>query len=299
MKQQNTDLNLFKVFVAIYQQRNLTRAAEVLSVTQPAVSNALNRLRVNFKDQLFIRTHQGMTPTAFADSIIERVQEALQLLNSSLSSKESFDPANSKRRFRISMNNLIESMMLPELVREAQNIAPNVRFDCYEVPRKEVESELGKGSIDLVLDATLPTPGSQLESLTIKGENIVCVVRKDHPTIGDTINLEEYLNLQHVIISNRRMGLSYEDKALKRLGHRRHIALSTTHFHIAPTVVQQTDLALTVIQTFAEQYDVKILPLPFHLEPIDWHVQWHKSTQDDAANIWLRNLVTKLIPTVK
>lgn len=296
MSQKNTDLNLFKVFVAIYQQRNLTRASESLSVTQPAVSNALNRLRVNFNDQLFIRTHQGMTPTPFADSIIERVQEALQLLNSSLSSKESFDPATSKRRFRLSMNNLIESMLLPDLIREAQKIAPNVRFDCYEFPRKEVESMLSKGSLDLVLDATLPTAGSQVESLRFKGEEIMCVVRKDHPLIGDTLSMEEYLNLQHVIISSRRMGLSYEDKALKRQGHKRHIALSTTHFHIAPTVVQQTDLALTVLRSFAEKYDVKILPLPFHLEPIDWHVHWHKSTKDDAANIWLRELVTKLIP---
>lgn len=295
MNKNNTDLNLFKVFAAIYQQRNLTRAAEVLSVTQPAVSNALNRLRLSFNDQLFMRTHQGMTPTPFAESIIERVQEALQLLNSSVSSKESFDPATSKRRFRISMNNLIECMLLPRLIREAQKTAPSVRFDCYEVPRKEAESELGRGSIDLVLDATLPTPGSQLESHTLKGDTIICVVSKDHPTVGDSLSLEEYLNLQHVVIPSKRTGLSYEDHALKRLGHRRQIALSTTHFNIAPMVVQKTDLSLTITRSFAEQYDLKILPLPFHLEPIDWHVHWHKSTHDDPANNWLRELVIKLV----
>ena len=298
MKQKSTDLNLFKVLVSIYQQRNLTRAAEALSVTQPAVSNALNRLRTNFNDQLFLRTHQGMSPTPFTESIIERVQEGLQLLNSSVASNVKFDPENSKRQFRISMNDLFESIFLPKLIQVSQSIAPNISFDCHEAPRAEIERELSKGSLDLALGATLPTPGLQLEKQALKAGKLVCVVRKDHPTIGETLSLQEYLDLKHIAISSRRKGLGHEDLALKRLGHRRQIALRIAHYRVAPLVVQQTDLALTMYKNMAEQFDLNILPLPFKIPPLDLNVYWHKSTQDDPAQIWLRDTILNLTKDV-
>ena len=290
----NTDLNLFKVFIAIYQQQNLTRAAEALSVTQPAVSNALNRLRINFNDQLFIRTHLGMTPTPFSESIIERVQEAIQLLNSSLSSKELFEPANSKRRFSISMNDLMEGILLPKLIERIQKEAPNIILECFHVGRPNLESELGKGSIDLALDVAMANSSSQLEMHKIESAPFVCVVRKDHPSIKDTLSMQEYLDLKHIVVSSRRKGLSYEDSVLKRLGHKRKIALRIPYYRVAPLIVEQSDLAITVPRSLVDDEKFKVLQLPFDVSNLKLNLYWHKNTQDDPGIIWLRSIVSEL-----
>lgn len=296
MKQKNTDLNLFKVFVAIYEQRNLTRAAEALSVTQPAVSNALNRLRQNFNDQLFIRTHQGMAPTPFADSVIERIQEALQLLNSSIASKEIFDPATSKRNFSISMNDLIEGMLLPKLMQTIQKLAPNVRLECFYVQRNEVERELGKGSIDLALDAAMVTQGTQLESNELHTATFVCMLGKKYTSVGNNLSMEEYLGLKHLVVSSRRKGLSYEDAELKRLGHKRNISLRIPYYRVAPLIVQQTNLALTIPQSLAEQYKLKTFPLPFNLDPLQLNLYWHRTAINDPGINWLKTIIFELSP---
>ena len=290
----NTDLNLFKVFIAIYQQQNLTRAAEALSVTQPAVSNALNRLRLNFNDQLFIRTHQGMTPTPFSESIIERVQEAIQLLNSSISSKEIFDPSTSKRRFSVSMNDMMEGILLPKLIERIQNEAPNLVLECIHVKRTDLESELGKGSIDLALDVAIVTSSTQLEMSKIESAPFVCVVRKDHPSIKDKLSMQEYLDLKHIVVSSRRKGLSYEDSVLKRLGHKRKIALRIPYYRVAPLIVEQCDLAITVPRTLVDKSKFKVLELPFNVPNLKMNLYWHKNSQDDPGIIWLREIVSEL-----
>ena len=292
--QKNTDLNLFKVFIAIYQQQNLTRAAEALSVTQPAVSNALNRLRLNFNDQLFIRTHQGMTPTPFSESIIERVQEAIQLLNSSLSSKEVFEPVSSKRRFSISMNDLMEGILLPKLIERIQKEAPNIVLECFHVARSNLESELGKGSIDLALDVAMANTSSQLEMHKIESAPFVCVLRNDHPNIKKTLSIQEYLDLKHIVVSSRRKGLSYEDSVLKRLGHKRKIALRIPYYRVAPLIVEQSDLAITVPRTLVDKSKFKVLELPFNVPNLKMNLYWHKNTQDDPGIIWLREIVNEL-----
>ncbi|MBT8142172.1 MAG: LysR family transcriptional regulator [Gammaproteobacteria bacterium] len=295
MSQHNTDLNLFKVFVAIYQQRNLTRAAELLSVTQPAVSNALNRLRNSFDDKLFIRTHKGMVPTPFAESIIERVQEALQILNSSLISKETFDPSTSRRIFRISMNDLTEEKLLPRLIQELQKRAPGIELDCFHVKRANIESEMSKGMLDLALDATISVGSNQLNSQSHEGSRFVCMLSKNHSSIhGNSISLKEYLGLNHIVVSNRRRGLSYEDTVLKQLGLKRNIALRISHYLVAPLVVKHSDLALTIPESLAERHDNKILELPYEIKPLGWRLYWHKSTEDDSANKWIRGLVAEL-----
>jgi len=290
----NTDLNLFKVFTAIYQQRNLTRAAESLSVTQPAVSNALNRLRANFNDQLFIRTHQGMTPTPFSESIIERVREALQLLNSSLSIKEIFDPASSKRKFSISMNDLIEGMLLPKLISRMQEDAPNVSLECVHIKRTELERELAKGSIDLGLDVALNNTSAQLEIHKSESAPLVCIVRKDHPIIKQNLSMQQYLELKHLVVSTRRKGLSYEDIVLKRLGEKRKIALRIPYYRVATLIVQQTDLALTVPKNLADPREHSIFELPYEISPLSLNLCWHKNTKDDPGIVWLRNIVAEL-----
>ena len=213
MRLSQVDLNLFIVFDAIYQQRNLTRAAEVLCITQPAVSNALGRLRTTLNDPLFVRTSQGMTPTPLAENIVGRVQEALQLLNTSVTEGEIFQPSETDKVFRFSMNDLAEAMILPNLLEHLREVAPNIGVECYQVNRNDVERELAAGTLDFALDGPL-IAGSQMCTKPLLRQRYACAVRKEHPVVGGSLTLDQYLELDHVVVSSRRKGVSYEDAAL-------------------------------------------------------------------------------------
>jgi len=293
MRLSQVDLNLFIVFDAIYQQRNLTRAAEVLCITQPAVSNALGRLRTTLNDPLFVRTSQGMTPTPLAENIVGRVQEALQLLNTSVTEGEIFQPAETDKVFRLSMNDLAEAMILPNLLEHLREVAPNIGVECYQVNRNDVERELAAGTLDFALDGPL-IAGSQMCTKPLLRQRYACAVRKEHPVVGGSLTLDQYLELDHVVVSSRRKGVSYEDAALNRLGRQRKIRTRVQHYQVAPLVVERTDMALTMPMSMAQKYDLQVLELPFSLPPLDWNLFWHKSADHDQANIWMRDLLMKI-----
>ncbi len=293
MRLSQVDLNLFIVFDAIYQQRNLTRAAEVLCITQPAVSNALGRLRTTLNDPLFVRTSQGMTPTPLAENIVGRVQEALQLLNTSVTEGEIFQPAETDKVFRLSMNDLAEAMILPNLLEHLREVAPNIGVECYQVNRNDVERELAAGTLDFALDGPL-IAGSQMCTKPLLRQRYACAVRKEHPVVGGSLTLDQYLELDHVVVSSRRKGVSYEDAALNRLGRQRKIRTRVQHYQVAPLVVERTDMALTMPMSMAQKYDLQVLELPFSLPPLDWNLFWHKSADHDQANIWMRDLLMEI-----
>lgn len=290
MRLNQLDLNLFLVFDAVYQQRNLTRAAEVLNITQPAVSNALGRLRDKLNDPLFVRTTEGMTPTPLAGNIIGRVQEALQLLHTSASEGDVFEPATTDKVFRISMNDMTEAMMLPRLVERLQRVAPRVGLQCHYVARADIERELTAGTLDFAIDIPQMT-GNQVCHETLVLQRNVCVVRHDHPLIGDSISLDEYLALDHIQVSSRRKGESYEDIALNRLGHKRHVRMRVQHHQASPLLIERTDMALTIPIAIAQKYNLKILELPFKLPTLNTNLFWHKSADQDKACVWMRGLL--------
>ena len=284
------DLNLFVVFDAIYQQRNLTRASEVLFMTQPAVSNALKRLRLTLDDPLFVRAAGGVRPTPMADNIIDRVQEALKLLNSSVNEGAQFDPLTSTKTFRLSMNDVAETLVLPRLLDAIKSKAPNISLECYYSGREELERELSGGTVDLALDVPLVS-GPQICVQPLVKERYVCIVRKDHPEIGDSITLDQYLSMDHIQISSRRKGFGFEDYALQRLGRQRNVKVRVHHYHVAPKLIENSDMVLTMPLNMARQYDHKILEVPFPIAALDWSLYWHKSADQDQANIWLRKIL--------
>lgn len=293
MRLNKIDLNLFVVFDAIYMQGNLTRAAEVLCITQPAVSNALARLRLIYDDALFVRTGKGMVPTPLTENIISGVQSALQLLSSSLQEGQLFDPFISEKTFRLSMNDMAEAMIMPKLLSQLQQQAPKAGIECCYVPREDIERELAAGSLDIALDAPFVAVG-QMQTQALLKQRYACAVRRDHPKIGETISLDEYLALDHLQVSSRRKGRGYEDIGLNRLGRQRKIKMRVQHYQVAPLLVAQTDMALTIPISMAQNYDLKILELPYSLPALDWNIYWHKSADQDQANLWLRNLIAGL-----
>ena len=294
MKLSDVDLNLFVVFDAIYTEGNLTRAGEIIGITQPAVSNSLSRLRTLFDDPLFVRTAEGMVPTPVAQNIIGPVRQALGLIRSSVQDSEVFDPSASDKRFRISMNDLSQAIYLPWLMTRIKAEAPNVAVEVYQVHRRDMHTELASGNLDLAIDISL-TPDPQINQSGLYSHPQVCVVRKDHPVLREKLDIETYIALDHIHISSRRGGLGHVDLALGKMGKRRNIALRMQHYLAAPQLLARTDLAMTVPLTFAQFLantgPMSYFELPFEVPNIDSHLYWHESTENDQANQWLRNLI--------
>ena len=295
MKLSDIDLNLFVVFDAIYTEGNLTRAGEIIGITQPAVSNSLSRLRNLFDDPLFVRTAEGMVPTPVAQNIIGSVRQALGLIRSSVQESESFDPTSSDKRFRISMSDLSQAIQLPRLYRAMSSIAPGVAIECYQVHRRDMSIELASGNLDLAIDIAL-TPDPQIKQLPLYSHPYVCVIREDNEIVGDKLDLDTYLKLKHIAISSRRGGLGHVDLALGKMGRKRDIALRTQHYLSTPQMAATTNFALTVPQIFAEfpirSAQVRYVELPFDVPNLESFLYWHESTDKDQANIWLRELIS-------
>src|SRR5262245_43033376 len=288
MNLNKVDLNLFIVFDAIYTEANLTRAGQIVGITQPAVSNALARLRETFNDPLFVRTAQGMVPTPMAQNIIGPVRNALQLLRVSVQESRTFAPTQASKTYRISMTDLTEAVILPPLFQRLRRQAPNVRIESFLAKRRETTKELAAGRLDFAVDAPLNTD-PQVRHVKLMEDRYVCAMRRGHPLAKEKISLEEYLSLSHIHISSRRSGLGYIDLSLGKMGIQRKVVLRSQHYLMASTVLHGTDLAITVPERFARRHDLHYVDLPVHDVPsLETHLYWHESTDQDPANRWMR-----------
>jgi len=293
MDLKETDLNLFIAFDVIYTEKNLTKAGQVLGITQPAVSNALSRLRELFGDDLFIRTSKGMIPTPVANQIIKDVRSALSLIQNTISETEKFDPSIAEMTFKISIGDSSEYRLLPLLIKELAEIAPKIKVETYLTPRKDAPRELASGAIDFSIDPPVHSD-PHLRHEKIYEEDYVMIVRKDHPILSlKEITIEDYLKLSHIHISNRKTGLGHVDMALYRLGLSRDISLRAQHFLVAPYIVEQSDLAITTTKGFAVDRDLAWRKLPFEIEPLILHLYWHEAKDSDPSTKWMKDLMLK------
>ena len=293
MRLRNVDLNLFVVFDVVYSERNLTRAAEVLHITQPAVTNALNRLRKNFSDPLFIRGRKEMLPTPVADNIIGLVREALQLLAKSVNEGEVFEPSTSQKQFHVAMNDAAELTVLSPMIGQLLQEARFIGMNSFSVSRSEIAKELAAGSLDLAIDAPLLNDPNLLHA-PLMSAPYVCLMRKGHPMCEERLTMKQYLELKHVHISSRRQGLGHVDAALNQLGMKRKISLRMRHYMVAPEVVAQSDMVMTAPSNLVHNTNLTVAELPFDLPPQNWHLYWHLSADHDEANKWLREQIFSL-----
>ena len=281
------DLNLFVVFDAVYTHRSLTRASDVLHVTQPAVSNALARLRQAFDDPLFVRVGRTMMPSPLAQNLVGPVRGALRQLRTTIDQGRSFEPATSQQVFTISLRDSVDTRLMPGLVRNLARDAPGVRIQCAAVDRRDIVGELASGQLDIAIDVP-ELARSELRSTRLLADHFVCAMRKDHPLAKSRLTLAAFLAARHVLVSGRRSGRGYVDIALGRLGHQIGVAVRLTHFQPAFHVVAETDMLLTAPQSLARKYDVAIKPLPFAVPELETVLYWHRNADQDPANVWMR-----------
>lgn len=296
MNVQGLDLNLLRVFDAVLRDRSVTSAAKHLGLTQPAVSNALARLRARFEDALFVRTPTGMDATPFARELAEPVRQALALLDSALAHGPGFDPATSTRAFRFYMSDLGQIEFLPPLVERARRVAPGVRLEAVALEVEDIGDALASGTLDLAV-GFLPGLGPPVRRQPLFRDAYVCLMRADNPAIGKKLTRKKFLAASHALVSYRG-GHRVIEEALERAGLARRIALRVPHFTVVPMVLERTDLILILPARVARVYErrgrFKSLPPPVPIPPADVAAHWHERFERDPGNRWLRELILEL-----
>jgi len=287
MNLRTIDLNLLPVFEAIYIERSLTRAGEVLHVTQPAVSNALARLRALFSDPLFVRAGSGVTPTPAAQALIGPVREALAKLRSGLAQGKGFDPGTSERTFHIAVRDAASSSLMPVLAERIGRAAPGVRIQCHQVDRGEIPAELASGRLDFAIDIPM-LQRPELDSAALYSDRLVCALRRDHPKAKRKLSIETFLALRHLAVSSRRSGRTLLDEVLSRAGERVRPVMRLPHYQPAFHVVMSSDLALVAPLSLARRYDVALRDLPFDAARLDLLLFWRRDAADEPALRWAR-----------
>ena len=297
MNVQDIDLNLLRVFDAVLRERGVTPAAARLGLTQPAVSNALARLRALFGDALFVRTPAGMDATPFARGVAEPVRQALALLESALAHGPGFEPASSTRAFRFYMSDLGQVEFLPPLVERVQRAAPGVRLEAVAADLEHIGDALGTGALDLAV-GFLPALGPPVERHALFRDPYVCLMRAGHPAIAKKLTLKRFLEASHVLVTYRGGGHRVIEEALERAGAARRIALRVPHFTVVPMVLERTDLILTlparVARVYERQGHFKAVPPPLAMPPAEVAVHWHQRFEADPGNRWLRAQIVEL-----
>lgn len=287
------DLNLLVALDALLVERNVTRAAQLLGMTQSALSHVLARLRLLFDDPLLIKTPRAMVPTALALGLEAPLRSALGELAQTLRRRPRFDPATSRRQFTIASADYATLVLIPKLMQritaEAPLVSVVVQPTTVDSPR-----ELPTGQLDLVLGA-IPPEIPDVFGRRLLEERFVCLVRRDHPTVGATLTLEQYVALPHVLISPVGSGVSWVDPVLERQGLRRHIALRVPHYLVAPPIVAETNMILTVAARVAKALGaalpVREVAPPIAIPDFTVSMYWHVQRSDDPGHKWLRELL--------
>jgi DNA-binding transcriptional LysR family regulator len=297
MNVQDIDLNLLRVFDAVLRERGVTPAAARLGLTQPAVSNALARLRALFGDALFVRTAAGMDATPFARGVAEPVRQALALLESALAHGPGFDAATSTRAFRFYMSDLGQIEFLPPLVERVQKAAPGVRLEAVSADLEHIADALGAGALDLAV-GFLPALGPPVARRALFRDPYLCLMRADHPAADAKFTKKKFQEAAHVLVTYRGGGHRVIEEALERSGVSRRIALRVPHFTVVPMVLQRTDLILTlparVARVYERQGGFKTVAPPIPIPPAEVAVHWHERFEADPGNRWLREQIVEL-----
>jgi DNA-binding transcriptional LysR family regulator len=288
------DLNLLPIFVTLMEERSVTRAAERLGITQPALSNALTRLRTTMQDQLFVRERYGIQPTPIALELAPVIAEALAKLDDAVLGQQDFDPAKAERLLTIAPNGYVEFVLVPAIVARLRMIAPGIRLQLKPYGTDLAETGVISGTTALVLGRIVEPPDN-LVVQHLMDEGLACVVRADHPEIGDSISREQFERLRHVNVlppGRLRAGLF---QVLSEQNLRREVAVSVTNFLAVPEMVAVTDycatLPLLICRRIANDPRLKILPAPVDLGKFPVEMAWHVRYRHDAAHRWLRSVI--------
>jgi DNA-binding transcriptional LysR family regulator len=296
------DLNGLVVLDALLATRNVTSAAQRLRLSQSATSHALARLRASFGDPLLVRGAGGLVPTARAEALAGPLRVALAGLRTAVAGPQPFDPATSRRRFTIATPDYTGLVMLPALTRAIRQAAPGIDLWLRNYEH-ETADQLARGDFDAAIGIVRPEndrPGVRTRALF--DERFVCMVRKGHPALGKRWTLERFAALDHALIAPGGQPGGAVDDALAERGLARRVALAIPHFAVAPFVIAQTDLVLTlperVALTFTKTLPLELVRPPLPVPGFAMILLWHDRMHHDPAHAWLRERIVEVAGTL-
>ena len=301
------DLNLLRVFDEVMAERSLTRAARNLSLTQPAVSNALRRLREALGDELVTRAGQGMAPTPRAQALWPTVREALRQLQASLS-PSGFEPATANTSFVLAMADATAAELMPGLIDILEREAPGVGMRVLPLTTRDPRRLLDEGTCDLAVghfpsvlaDVAVRAQGDDTVAFAhqrLYDGQYVCVMRTGHPLARGPLTLDKFCAARHMLVSFSGRPYGFIDESLASLGKKRQVVLTVNQFFTAGRVVAKSNLLTVLPQHFVSVTGIAdqlvLRPLPFDVAPVHVDAVWHSRMEAQSAHIWLRGAVLR------
>ncbi|WP_080269489.1 LysR family transcriptional regulator [Pseudomonas syringae] len=290
------DLNLLKALDALLDERSVTRAADRLSLTQPAVSGMLNRLRESFDDALFVRAQRGIVPTLRAEQLATPVKQLLADIESMLR-PQAFNPLTACMTVKVASTDYALRAVVVPFLNALRKQAPNVRVSIQPVDGQELVAQLDRGDIDLVLiTPENMTPG--LHAVPLFDEDYVCAMRTDHPdAVQGRLSLDRFCALDHVLVSPAGGGFhGVTDDALERLGRTRRVTVSVTSFLVVPEMLLASDLMAVVPRRLAAgNAGLALLEPPVEIPGFRKTLAWHERTHRDEGHRWVRSLMVSTV----
>jgi DNA-binding transcriptional LysR family regulator len=297
MELSDVDLNQLVLFQQLMVERRVSRVAENMGLTQPAVSNTLAKLRRQFGDELFVRTPAGMMPTPFAEQLAEPIGYALGMIHSSLNQHRAFDPGTVKRAITVGMTDIGEIVFLPALVDRLRREAPGISLNTVRNSATNLRDDMEAGKVDLAIG-----PMSQLKAgffqRRLFRQRYVCLFRQGHPLERKRLSLADFRAAEHLAVVSAGTGHGKVDELIRRAGIERTVRLTIPHYVSVGHILQHSDLMATVTerlaQSLSEPFGLSYKPHPVELPEIAINVFWHAKVHRSPAHQWLRTVVFEL-----
>lgn len=289
MNLRSVDLNLLVVLDALLIEKHVTRAAMRVGLSQPAMSNALRRLRQMLGDELLVRTAAGMEATPRALEVAEPVRHILRQAERLLESGSFFDPAQSRICLRLRMSDVLEHLLLPGLLKALEREAPGVSLDIVHLPPDRTISALERDELDVAVSMDLNPPSSICESELLR-DRMVCVMAKHHPLAEQELTLDKFLTAKHLKVSMSPIDGRYIDAALTRMGKSRDVMVNLPHWLVVPDVLRHSSMIAVISEHLAKRSEggLVLKKPPFDNMAFSWSLYWHRRYDSSPAHRWLR-----------
>jgi DNA-binding transcriptional LysR family regulator len=291
------DLNLLVVFDAMLKHKNVTKAAEAIKLSQPAMSAAIARLRALFDDPLFVRTGAGMAPTPKAQALSPSIRLVVQTIKTEILLPRNFDPSRSDRTFTLVTPDIAEVNFLPRLLLKLAEKSPYINLKTLAMPREVAADSLETGSADMAIGyfPDLHRAGFFQQKLITSSH--VCLVQKKHPDVGEKLSMTQFIEASHVVVKPDGREHVFE-QFLQSKGIKRRVVVELSHFMSLLPIIETSNFIATVPKDLANFFvrhgEVRYVPTPMKSPTIDVHLFWHQRFHKDSAHIWLRDVINQL-----
>jgi DNA-binding transcriptional LysR family regulator len=293
----DVDLNQLVLLHQLMIERRVSRVADKLGLTQPAVSNSLAKLRRQFGDELFVRTPAGMVPTPFAEQLAEPIGYALGMIHSGLNQQRAFDPQREQRAVTLGMTDIGEIVFLPSLMERLRREAPGITLSTVRTGATHLREDMQAGQVDLAI-GPLPELKAGFFQRRLFRQRYVCLFRKGHALDRKRISLADFKAAEHLMIVSPGTGHGQVDELIRRAGVARSMRLTIPHFVSVGHILQRTDMVATVTerlaQSLAEPFGLIHRRPPMALPEVSINVFWHARVHRSPVHQWLRGLVFEL-----